>query len=32
LKDLCHFNISTPLKVTCIGDVVKLLQKNDGWK
>lgn len=32
LRDLCHYNIPTPLTVTCIGDVVKLLQKNDGWK
>jgi len=32
LGDLCRSNIPTPHSVTCIGDIIELLQKNDCWK
>jgi hypothetical protein len=32
LGDLCRSNIPTPHTVTCIGDVIDLLQKNNCWK
>lgn len=32
LGDLCRSNIPSPRTVTCIGDVIELLQKNDCWR